>query len=408
MYAYVARQAIFDRDKKVIGYELLFRNGQDNCFPNIDADEATSKLLNQHHLTHDLGEITDHKLAFINFYRDTLLYRFPTSLDPLNCIIEIVETVEVDDALIKACKHIHDLGFRLALDDYDFNPKWSALFPYIQVVKVEAEAQTTERLAEIMPQLKSAGVKVVVERIETVAQFQHYLDLGVDYFQGFFFTRPEMIQKRQLPASKINLLQLMAISCQTDFDMTEVNRVLERDASLAYKLLRFINNPANYHRQKIASLLHALNYMGQIEVKKFIALLALANLGDDKPQELLRLSLTRARLCELVSRARGDHQNPPKGFLIGLFSLLDAILDLPINVVISKTPIDDEIQVGLIEQHGHLADYVAVCRTLEQADWDRLDGLCQQLGLTAQQIADFHLEALNWANDISKTAFENS
>ena len=141
MFAYVARQAILDRDKQVYGYELLFRDGKQNCFPNVAPDEATSKILASNHLTLGLDEITNGQIAFINFYEDTLLYRFPTSLDPMSVVIEIVETAPISKALLAACKHIKQLGYRLALDDHDFDPKWDVFLPYIDIIKIECAGE---------------------------------------------------------------------------------------------------------------------------------------------------------------------------------------------------------------------------------------------------------------------------
>ena len=404
MYAYVARQAIFDRAKEVIGYELLFRDGQQNCYPNIEPDEATSKLINQHHLSTELTDLTDGKKAFLNFYRDTLLYRFPTSLDPLTTVIEVIETTEVDAELIRACKHLHDLGYKLALDDYDFDTRWEPLFPYVAMVKIEADERSLQQLPGLLERIRHRPVKVVVERIETNVQFEQFLALGVDYFQGYFFTRPEVMQRKDLPVMKLNLLRMIEISARHDFAMSDMNSVLERDASLAFKLLRYMNNPANYQRQKISSLLHALNYMGQIEVKKFIALLAMANLGDSKPDELLTLSLSRAKFCQAVADYRGDEQNPPKGFLIGLLSTLDAMLDLSMQDIVRRLPLADDISAALRGESGDLRRYLELAQAYEQANWTQTEHLAEALAIPADLMAVKYQQAIQWADELKNTA----
>lgn len=314
MFAYVARQAILDRNKQLYSYELLFRDGESNAFPDISPDEATSKILTDSHLDLGLDEITGGVLAFINFHQDTLLHRFPTSLDPKNVVIEIVETVEPTAELIQACKNIKEAGYTVALDDHDFDPKWDVLLPFTDIIKVDIVECDEQALLNNIGKYRDSNVRLVAEKIETNEDFEKYFEMGFDYFQGYFFSKPEVIKQKKLPTSKLSLIELMGVSAAKEFDVDKVNTIIERDVSLSYKLLRFINNPLVNKTNEITSLRHALNYMGQVEVKKFIALLALANLGDNKPFELIHLSLVRAKFCDYIAQAKSLSSNPPLVF----------------------------------------------------------------------------------------------
>jgi EAL and modified HD-GYP domain-containing signal transduction protein len=396
MFSYVARQAILDREKKLFSYELLFRDGVQNCFPDISPDEATSKILTNNHLDVGLEDITDGKLAFINFHQDTLQFRFPTSLDPKLVVIEIVETVELTPELIQACISIKNMGYRLALDDFDFAPRWEPLLPHVDIVKVDIVECDQSLMRKSLVRLKQLNIKLVAEKIETSEDFEEYRALGFDYFQGYFFARPEVIRQKSLPTSKLSLIELISSSASVNLDFDRINEIIERDVSLSYKLLRFINNPLINKTNQISSLRHALNYMGEIEVKKFIALVALANLGEGKTIELLHLCLVRAKFCESVSIAKNRSTNPPTGFLVGLFSLLDALLDEKMSKIINRLPIEDELKNALCGGENELSTYLSMVRAYEVGNWQKIDDLCVDLDLEVRVIQDFYNEALNW------------
>lgn len=396
MFTYIARQAILDRDKELYAYELLFRNGEQNCFPDISPDEATSKILTDSHLDLGLDDISAGKPVFINFHQDTLLHRFPTSLDPKKVVIEVVETVKPSPDLVQACKTIKDLGYTLALDDHDFNPQWDVFLPYIDIIKIDIVECDEQTLIDNIGKYAGSKIKLVAEKIETMQDFEKYRDMGFDYFQGYFFARPEIIKQKKLPTSKLSLIELIGVSSDVEFDLDRVNSIIQRDVSLSYKLLRFINNPLVNKANEISSLRHALNYMGQVEVKKFIALLALANLGDNKPFELIHLSLVRAKFCDLVGQAKSLSNNPPTGFLVGLFSLLDALLDQPMQGIVEKLPIGENIKSALCGHENELKQFLTLIRAFESGYWKGVANMSKQLSLDLKMTQAFYNESLKW------------
>lgn len=396
MFAYIARQAILNRDKELYAFELLFRDGEENCFPDIPPDEATSKILTDSHLDLGLEDISAGKPVFINFHQDTLLHRFPTSLDPKNVVIEVVETVKPTPELVYACKTIKDMGYNLALDDHDFDPQWDVLLPFIDIIKVDIVECNEKILIDNIGKHAESNIKLVAEKIETMEDFEKYRDLGFDYFQGYFFAKPEIIKQKKLPTSKLSLIELISASSAVEFDLDKVNTIIERDVSLSYKLLRFINSPLVNKSNEISNLRHALNYMGQVEVRKFIALLALANLGDNKPVELLHLSLVRAKFCELVGQAKSLNNNLPTGFLLGLFSLLDALLDQPMNSIVQKLPIGENIKVALCGEKSELRLFLSLIRAFEAGHWHGIANISKQLSLDLKMTQAFYNESLKW------------
>ncbi|GGI76794.1 EAL and HDOD domain-containing protein [Shewanella gelidii] len=402
MYTYVARQPIFDAENKVIAYELLYRDGDKNCFPNIDSNEATSKIIAQNHLMSGFESIVQDKMAFINFSEDTILHHFPTSIDPEQVYIEVLETVNITPELVKACQELHRLGYRLAFDDFDFDSKWDPLLPYISMIKVDVQQFSIIQISKNIRQLEGSGIILLAEKVETETEFVRLRHLGFQYFQGYYFARPEMFKQKNIAPSKQNLLQLMAESAKPHLDLEVVSTIIERDVSLSYKLLRFINSSAFAKRQEIASLKHALSYMGEVEVKKFISLIALAKLAEDKNPELTNMAIIRAKFCSNLSAYKNESQNPPSAFLTGLFSLIDVMLDMELGLALEKLPVQEQIKLALTDKVGSLGGYLELIRAFEQANWVQVDNLSKQLAVPNQCILTAYTEAIQWAN-----SFEN-
>lgn len=396
MYCYVARQPIFDRRKNVTGYELLFRDGVSNCFPDIDADEATSKLITQHHLLLGVEKITNGKQAFINFSADTLIHHFPTSIDPDSMVIEILETVPISNELLTACKELHKMGYRLALDDHDFDPKWDIFLPYISILKIDVQQFNVIQISKYLRRIAPYPVTLLAEKVETADEYEQLQHLGFDLYQGYFFARPEMLRHKQLGSNKTNLLALIGESSKIQLDFDGLAAIVERDLDISYKLLRFINSANFARKQSIGSLKHAMIYMGEAELKKFISLLALANLAEGQSDELLVMSLIRARFCDRLANIRGDRENPPAAFLTGLFSLVDALLEQPLDGLLAQLPLLTEIKCALLEHKGILADYLSVERSFEQGLWQQQTELSSRFVPESIDLNMVYFEAVEW------------
>lgn len=396
MYGYIARQPIFNASKETIGYELLFRDGEANAFPNIDADEATSKLLMQHHLMLGVEKITANKLAFINFSEETLLHQFPTSIKPESMVIEVLETVPASDALLKTLKDLHSKGYQLALDDHDFDEKWDAFLPYITYVKVDIQQFNLMQISKYLRRIAVYPLTLLAERVETAEQFEKLRLLGFSLFQGYFFAKPEMMKQKQIGGNKANLLALMAEASAEQLDFDQLANICQLDLGLSYKLLRFINHSRSSQSKPISSLKHAMVFMGEAELKKFIALLALANLQGDVPDELIRQSLVRAKFCDVLARQLELPANPPSAFLTGLFSNVHVIVEQPQAELLALLPLLPEVKAALLERAGQFGHFLKLTEAFEQADWPLTDKLLASMP-KGSQLAELYLEAVSWA-----------
>ena len=400
MYSYIARQPILDANKQLIAYELLFRDGESNSFPDIDPDQATSSILSNNQLTLGVEQVTGNLPAFINFHTDSLIQRFPSFLDPKKVVIEILEDVDVSNELLKTCKLLKAKGYQLALDDYDFDAKWDIFFPYIDIIKIDIREFSMLDISRFANNFVNKHITLLAEKVETAQQFEQLKLLDFSLFQGYFFAKPELMKQRKITTAKQNILELISHSSHVQLDIDAISEIFSGDPGLTYKLLRFINSPAYGRNQKITSLKHALIYIGELELKKFIALLALSDLNEGKPSEIMRLSLVRAKFCEQMAMARQDPENPPKAFLTGILSLIDGILDHSIHTVLDMLPVHDEIKSALLNENNYLANYISLIEFMEQGQWLSGEALASKLGVGHEVCYQAHQEALTWADEM--------
>lgn len=403
MFAFIARQPILDREKDVFAYELFFRDGKNNCYPDVERDEATTKLIHRKYQTLGLDDISCNKKSFINFQSETLLKGLPANLDPENIVVELVADTLSNGGLLDMCKHVKKMGYKLALDDYRLLPDWREYLPYVDMLKVNANQGDLDVLSKNVGRFIDANVQLLADKVDSQENFATFKEMGFDYFQGYFFSRPESVSNKDLPTSKLTLVELMGASSSDSFDVESINSVIEHDVGLSYMLLRFINNPTINKRYKITSLRHALNYMGEVEIKKFIALLALANLSDDKPLELLHLSLVRAKFCDLVGAEKSIGNNPPTAFLVGLFSMLDALLDQKMETLLEKMPLVDEVKEALLGEQNELSVYLMLVKAFESGSWLKVIRIAKMLEIDQKLLHSLFNQAILWGNGVRKS-----
>ncbi|RJF34556.1 EAL and HDOD domain-containing protein [Pseudoalteromonas gelatinilytica] len=400
MYFYAARQPILDKEKKLVGYELLFRDGVDNVFPDIDGDEATSRLIEGSQFNFGLEDLTDNKPAYINFTLETLQKGYPLLLGKEQVVVEILETIQPGKRLLALVKDLKERGYTLALDDYIHQPVWRHFYPYIDMIKIDFLTADKESIEAVIEAIKPhPHIKLLAEKVETYEKYQLALEMGFSYFQGFFFSKPEMVQSKTLPPSEMALAELLYETSSMDLNLRKITEVFERDVNLSYKLLRYSNSAAFKRRAEISTIKQALIVLGSEEIKRFLSLLFAAQVAADKPAELIRLSLTRARFAELLAISHGKLRDTGMAFLTGMMSLMDAILDEDMPSVMNKLPLTVEIKDALLKGEGLLATYLNLVKFYEQADWEKAKEIQQQLGLKPEEVPDAYHDALSWSND---------
>jgi len=394
-YSYIARQPILTRDQKVFGYELLFRNSTENSFPNIDPNEATSKLLLQQHLLGNIQTLCMGKQAFINFHARTLLNDFPSFLNARTVWVELLETVGVDAPLLEACNATRAKGYRIALDDHDFAGQWEPLIPMINMVKVDIQEQGLE-LDEKIRFFKQKGVPLLAERVETRDEFERCLELGFDYFQGFFFEKPQIVRQKSLSPNHISMLSLLSEAHKKELDLDAIRQAIEHDLSLTYSLLKLVNSALHGGRKKIENIQHALVYLGTTEIRRFVTLVVLANVAAGQPEELTIKSVTRARFMELVTVEVLSEKHHSSAFLTGMLSLLDIILGLSMNDVLKQLPLSKDITKALKTREGVWGYLLQMTELYERGEWDALDKHPLKQKLNGTDIGQLYIDASQW------------
>ncbi|WP_027670835.1 EAL and HDOD domain-containing protein [Rheinheimera baltica] len=402
MYFYAARQPILDRNKELYAYELLFRDGLENAFPDIDGDEATSRIVEGSQLSYGLDDFLGDKPGFINFTLDTLIKKYPSMLPKEQIVVEILETVQPGKRLLAECQDLKEQGYVIALDDYIHQPVWRHFYPHIDIIKIDFRSTSTDTISEIKQAIENfPHIKLLAEKVETNEEFQLAMDMGFSYFQGYFFSKPEMMQSKALSPAQMTLAELLYETSKAEMDLNKITDVFQRDVHLSYKLLRYSNSAIFKRRAEIETIKQALVVLGQAELKKFLSLLFTAQISSDKPAELMRLSMTRARFAEGLAQLHGK-VDTAKAFLTGLMSLMDAILDEPIESVMSKLPLAKEIKDALVENQGLLADYISLIKHYESAHWKEANQAIVALQLPNEKVPDAYHTAVQWANEQMK------
>jgi EAL and modified HD-GYP domain-containing signal transduction protein len=388
---FVARQPIFDRTQKVYGYELLFRDGLENSF-SAEPEFASRSTLDSS-LLFGLNTLCDGRLAFVNCTRDTLLKDLITLLPPEQAVVEILETVEPGDRVIAACKRLKAAGYLIALDDFAPNDPRASLCDFADILKIDFRATRIEERAGLMRRF-GTGRKMLAEKLETPQEFRQARDMGFTLFQGYFFRRPEVLMAREVPASKLHYLRLLEMVCRIELDMRELEKTIKQETAICYRLLRYLNSPLFGFSLEITSIRHAMAILGERELRRWIRLVITVSGAEQKCSELVLTALGRARFCELLSPLIKSQSDL---FLMGLLSVMDAILEVQMDVVLAQVPVDKEIKAALLGQVGVLRPIYQLMLAQESAEWAQSSVLAKQLHLTDEQVTEYWWQALQWA-----------
>lgn len=399
--AYLARQPILNREQQTIGYELLFRDGPDNSFPEIEPEFATNRLLSDHLLSTQ-HSMLDGLLGFINFPYQSLLKRVPTLFSKDNLVIEILETCSATPELLEAVIELAQLGYRLALDDFIPHYQWQPFLPYISIIKFDIRSISIEQAALFIQKNKHHNILFLAEKVETHEEFQQALAADFDYFQGYFFSRPELLQRKALEPSFLTVIQLCRAISKPELDFQELEQLISSDLTLSYKLLTFVNSSAIISA-KINSFKQALVYLGEERLRKFISLVALASTRNkQKPSYLYSMAVQRARYCELLAAQLIPNTKQGDAFLVGMFSLLDSLLDQPLSDILNEVPIDDDLKHALLREQGVLGQTLALVKAHERADWQQVTQLSRQLSLSESILTQAYSDSVYWTKDLMR------
>jgi EAL and modified HD-GYP domain-containing signal transduction protein len=401
--AYVARQPILDPAGQVFGYELLYRAAADAVSCQDSRDLAAARVLSDAVLTLGLETLTGGRRAFMNATRHMLLNDLITVLAPESIVIEVLEDVGVDDEVIGACRRLRERGYSLALDDFTLETGAAALLPFVRYVKVDVLSTSLEerrRIEKTMPE----GVKLVAEKVETAEVFDEARAHGYKLFQGYYFCRPTTFSGGALSARRLAYARLLAALNKANVSVNSVEDLVKHDASLTYRVLRCINSAAFGIRREIQSIRQALVLLGLEQVRKWASVWALAGLNGGASSELVTIAILRARSCELVARETMGDDSASEYFLLGLCSLLDAMLGQPMDAAVAELPLSDNVRKALLGEPNPARALLDSVIAHERGEWDEAARLAAALSIKPERLPAAYADALKWARELTQVA----
>jgi EAL and modified HD-GYP domain-containing signal transduction protein len=397
---FVARQPIFNRRFNVHAYELLFRSGLQNYVDFDDGDRATLDVIRNSFFYIGLEELTDHKQVFVNFTSNLLLKGVPTLFPSNVMIIEILENVEPTKEILEACRALKHSGYTLALDDFILSEKKNPLIEIADIIKVDFRESTTAQQDAIMDLGRSHRIKFLAEKVETSKEFKRAREAGYAFFQGYFFSKPVIRSGRSIPAFKLNYMKMLQEVNRADVDFSDMERIIKRDLAMTYKLMRFINSAYFGVLEQVNSIKRALVLLGIDEIKKWISFIALDNMAQDKPNELIKTSVVRARLCENIAMQVGLDDYAAEAFLMGMFTVIDAIMDKPMREILPQLALADEIKNALTGKENRFKHILDLVLAYERGEWDDFSRLSEITDFSESEMPKIYNDGLKWTEQI--------
>jgi c-di-GMP-related signal transduction protein len=396
---FLARQPIFNSERDVYGYELLFRSGPQNFFDGSHPEAAAASAVDNLFLF-GIDRLTHGRRAFINCAREFLLRDFPATLPADRVVLEILETIQPDDEILAACRRLKNMGYLIALDDFQESPAWLPMTELAAFIKVDLLASSEIEQQRLSKAFSRQNVRLVAEKVESYDDFQRTLGWGYSFFQGYFFSRPEMLTRHDIPSNKLNYLRVLQAVNQKEMNLRGVSDCIKSEASLGYRLLRYLNSPMFPLIAEVHSIPHALSLLGERGVRRWVSLVAIACMGDNKPEELIMLPLIRAHFCESLAPLAGLRGSANDLFLLGLLSAVDAILDMKMQDVVHEIAIGDEIRGALLGERNKLRDIFDLAVKYEMGCWDALAADARRLGIQENAIPELYVESVEWARSL--------
>ncbi|MEE4164637.1 MAG: EAL domain-containing protein [Desulfocapsaceae bacterium] len=400
MEQYIARQPILNVHKKLFGYELLYVGAHDYTLSRVSGDRATSSVLSSTFLTADVTEISSNRPCFINFTQELLEKNIPASFPSSQIVVEILEDVTPTEKVIATCRQLNKAGYRIALDDFVFDRKLHPLLELAHIVKIDVRLTPLDTILKTLKRLSHYNIKLLAEKVETRDEFEKAHRLGFSYFQGYFFSRPERIEITEMSAAKTNLVRLLSELSSKKTTFKKLHDIIVNDISISYKLLRFLNSAYFYRLQKIESVKHAIAYLGEKELRRFLLLVVISEIASDQPLELIRLVLVRAKFCELLGEASPYHSNSNELFMLGLFSALDTMLKSTMKKVMEKLPLSKEVKEALSEGSGIYAKFLKTAIAFERTQSTVVFDNIEELQIKKETIQKSYVTALKYANGL--------
>jgi len=403
-FIYLGRQPILDRKKRIVAYEILYRKKLELFARIEDENQATSRVIVNIFNNIGIKNIVGDKKAFINVNSDVLFYDIFDFIPSDNIVIEILEDTPVNQKLIERIKKIRDFGFRIALDDYVETEDTKKLIPYVDYVKIDLVQTPQEKLPEIIKPLKESKKILLAEKVENYDMFKDAYAMGFDLFQGYFFAKPSIITHRRFDPYEITLINLLKLLNNENTPVDQIENTIKSDVHLTFNLIKFVNSAYFSFKSKIKTIRHAIMMLGYRRLRIWVLLMLYADAkigGIDNP--LLELALMRGKMLENIAlRKTKDINFADMAFLTGILSLLDVLLGIPKDEILSDLNIDEEIKNALLKGEGMLGKMLKLCEYLEAGDLIHLRTELTDIGCKIEDFFKAEEDAVFFVEDIKQ------
>jgi len=395
MEVFVARQPVFDKQKGVYGYQLSFRSRFETYYQALESGKSDTDLM----AFVNFGELTVGKKGFVSFSRDLLLMDFPI-LFPNDATVAVISGgMDSDEEALARCRELRDYGYTIAIGDFGSQLLDSPFLDVAGMAVVKFSETSVEERRILCEKLAAREIETIAGNVETAEDFDQAASWGYSYFQGEFFAKPVVRPDQEIAANKLTYLQLLREVNHAALSYDDVAALVEQDVALTYKLLRFMNSAWFGLKFEVKSVRHALVLLGPKEIKRWVSLVAVRSTGDDKPEELLVRSLTRAKAAEQVGMLASMEKQASELFLMGMLSVMDALTDKPMGEVLEKLPLSEPIKTALLGGAGPFRDVYETVLHYERGDWDHLSAAAAALHLDEQKVPEVFRSSLKWATE---------
>jgi len=393
---FIGRQPIYDDKLNVAAYELLYRDSFENraIIAEGEADVASSEMIFTALMDFGLDRLVGPHLAFVNLTRSVLLSKQIQALPKDKVVLEVLENIDPDGPVVDAVTELAEMGFQVALDDFFYDASWQPLVDRAHIIKVDILGMTHEVIREQVAFLDGFSGLLLAEKVEDQDTYELCRELGFKYFQGHFFCKPKVITGKRAPTNRLAVIRLIAALNNPDSTVDELEELISQDVGLSYRLLRYINSAFFSLAKRIESIHHALVLLGTRAVRRWATLISMSEVSD-KPHELVVTAMVRAKMCELLADARGIDSADPY-FTVGLFSVLDALLDTPMAEALDALPLSDELRGALLQHEGPQGEALECVMAYEDGRW----GDVTRYNLEPGAIRNAYLEAVGWVADV--------
>lgn len=386
---FIARQPIYDKRDQLIGYELLYRTSMINAADYNDGKFASSKVILNSFLEVGFDSLVGSSLAFINITEDFILNESLTPMYESQTVLEVLEEIKPSPEIVAGLTRLKEQGYKIALDDFEYSPDYDAFLELADYVKLDVLELDQDSIIEQLKHVRKFNIKTIAEKVETPELYEFCKEQEFDYYQGFYFCVPQVIKHKNTPSNKLVVLNLLKELNNPDNELSEIAKAIAQDATLTYKLLRYVNSAAFSQRKEINTIKEALALVGTNTIVKWVNLILMQKLAEGKPQALLVSALVRARMCELLEESKSGEM-----FTIGLMSLLDALMDMPLIDLLDELALSTKVKLALVEYKGEMGKILHNVIRYEHGGWDDLIIDTENV----QAYFNAYVDAVEWAD----------